>query len=1522
MKKLYRFVPLIMVVAVVLLEACSARKNTAGSRFWQALNTRYNVYYHGKTNYDEQIKILEDEYQDDYSQRVFVHPAEAKANPKAPQPSGSFDRTIEKMQKAIALHSIKKKPNRKAGKGSDPKYKEWMKRDEYNPFLHNAWYLLAKSEYMKGDFLNAAATFRYIYKHFTWKEDLAMECQVWEALSYCAMGWTNEADNVLAHIHIDKIENNRIRSLANLAFADYNIKEKRNEQAIPYLAEALKGAKGSQKVRLNFLLGQLYEDAGQKDLAYQAFKKAGSSNSSTYRTKFNARIKQSAVFSGTNVSSEVKALRNMTRYDRNKEYLDQIYYAIGNLYLSRQDTVNAIENYKKAAEKSTRNGVDKAISQITLGGLYFAQHKYDLAQPCYAEAIPQINEDYPNYKMLKHRSDVLDELSVYSQNVTLQDSLLTLSKMPLEEQKKVIKKIIDELKKKEKEEEENAKREEYMAQQQGQNNLPNKGNQPTQYQINNDNSWYFYNTATKAAGKTQFQQTWGNRKLEDNWRRRNKNTFSLGDESSSNDDSATSSDSTAVGNDSTKVDKEALKRAEDPHFEEYYLKQIPKTEEQIQAAHDIIMEGLYNMGVILKDKLEDMEAAEYQFKELQRRYPDNSYRLDSYYNMYLMYMRYGYTARAEECRDTILTNFADSKYGQAMQDPYYLDNLKNMETDQEEMYAQAYSNYLDNNNDAVHEAYDDMMRKYPLSKIMPKFMFIDALSYVTQKNYDKFKETLKDMLQRYPETDITPVASSMVKQLNSGRKLTGGSTNTRGMVWSTRLSNDTTPQDLERKFTPFKEDFDKPHVFILLYPTDSVNSNLLLYEVARHNFNAFVVKDYDIEQMTFSRLGLLCVKGFENYDEVVHYRTVFDEDKDMVIPEGLHRVLISESNFQLLLNEGRSFEDYFNYLENRNDSVVEAKVPELKEIQKEQEAQEAAITDTNGNIKHVVKAGDKLSKLAQKYGVSVNDIKAANNLTDDKIKLGDTLVIPTNASDSDTRKQAEEARKAEEAKKKEEARKQAEVKKAEEAKKKEESRKQAEAKKAEEAKKKEEEARKAQERAELKSKEEIIRQKAEADGNRTHRVRQGDKLSKIALKYGVSVDDIKAANNLADDKIKVGDILVIPNSAPANNPIHSVPGAAKNSTDEAGGIVSDPGEGNASEKETEGKTTDEVTADGNRGDEKSITENKVDEKRPPRTQSREELMRKAREGREKARAKEREEAEKAREQAANNAASDDDPAGNNNDNQDKKRSVRDTKNAEKDQKQIEKERKQEQERLKKEQEAKRKKEQEERKKEQEERNKKQQQAKKEEQAKFDAQIKQEKQDTKAREKDEQKRLKEQEKAEKKRMKELAKIEKQRQDSIKRAEKEADKLLAKRQKALADSIALADKAREDSLDALDQARLDARKQLQKDRATIEREKIQAKEDAKKQAEKERKERMKAKEQERKEKEKARKEKQKEREKAQKEREKQRKEEAKQREKEQKEKQKQREAERKQKEKDREQARKQREQERKDKASSKK
>ncbi|WP_300504074.1 tetratricopeptide repeat protein [uncultured Duncaniella sp.] len=914
---------LILLAAVlwtVAFSSCSTKKNTAATRNYQAFITRYNIYFNGDEHFKETLKELESAYEDDYTSQLFMHPVEAYANPKAPQPQGSFTRSIEKAQKAIQLRSIKKRPKRKPGHANDPEYKKWLKREEYNPFLHNAWMLMGRSQYFNGDFLGAASTFYYVAKHFSWLPNTVLEAKLWQARSYCALDWLFEAETILTRIKTDELVNNTLRELYYFTFADFYIRSHDNSKAIPMLKEALGYAHGTQKTRLNFLLGQLYSAEGDNAAAYQAYRKAGGASSASYRTKFNARIKQSEVFQGADITPEVKALQRMTRYDRNKEYLDQIYYAIGNLYLSRRDTANAIANYVLAAEKSTRNGVEKAFSQITLGGLYFDRHRYDLAQPCYAEAVPLLPDSYPDLALLQRRSDVLDELAVYSQNVTLNDSLLRLAAMPEAERLAVIDKIISDLKKKEKEEAEAAKREEYLAQQAatGSNLKQDNAQAPTAFNLNTDKSWYFYNTASRNAGRTDFQKRWGSRKLENDWRRRNKASFSF-DEFGSEDeeDAETGSDTPADdgsedGGSSEEKASEAAK-ANDPHNREYYLKQIPFTDVEKVTAEDVIREGLYNSGLVLKDKLEDFDAADSEWQRLMSRYPDNVYRLDIYYNEYLMNVRRDRPAEAERYRQLILAEFPESNYAKAMSDPNYLDNLRSMFARQEALYDEAYADYLADNNADVHKAYERMVAEYPLSPLMPKFMFLHALAFVTDNKPDEFGATLKELLERYPETDVTPMASSYLKGLAQGRKLRSGGSNMRGMLWDIRLSNDSTATgdgaEIEFVLEP-----EEPHYLVLLFSTENISPNQLLFDVARHNFTTYMVRDFDLEVMNFGRLGLLLIKGFRNEGELNHYRSLLAQDNGVIIPEGVRPVQISKSNFEKLLQGGGSFDDYFRFI--------------------------------------------------------------------------------------------------------------------------------------------------------------------------------------------------------------------------------------------------------------------------------------------------------------------------------------------------------------------------------------------------------------------------------------------------------------------------------------------------------------------------------------------------------------------------------------------------------------------------------
>ena len=191
---------------------------------------------------------------------------------------------------------------------------------------------------------------------------------------------------------------------------------------------------------------------------------------------------------------------------------------------------------------------------------------------------------------------------------------------------------------------------------------------------------------------------------------------------------------------------------------------------------------------------------------------------------------------------------------------------------------------------------------------------------------------------------MTSMASDMLGYLKAGRKLNSGGGNTRAMLWETRLTTDesaATPGG-----TPAKFDLDpnKPQLLVLAFPLDSINPNQLLFEVARHNFSSFVVKDFDLEQMNFGNVGLLIIKGFANMKELEHYRTVMARDKDLVLAPEVRPIMISDANFKLLLQEGRSFEEYFRF-EEKAAEEGEGPLPEAEETQSDPASENAEATD-------------------------------------------------------------------------------------------------------------------------------------------------------------------------------------------------------------------------------------------------------------------------------------------------------------------------------------------------------------------------------------------------------------------------------------------------------------------------------------------------------------------------------------------------------------------------------------------------
>jgi len=909
---------LLLTAALLFFTACSTKKNTAQTRRWHAFTAHFNTYFNGEQAFIEGDKAKVDAHKDDYTEflPVFLVGREASRTTG----KSNFETAITKCQKAIALHSIQKRPQVSTGKRQSAKTKLYLQRKEFNPFLKNAWLLMGQAQFEKGDFLEAAATFSYITRHYAAEPVVASEARQWLARCYAQVDWYYDAEEALRRVSKDSV-NARTRRELNATRADLLLRQERYAEAVPYLERAAKQAKGSfRKARLWYLTGQVQHHLGNDKAAYKALQRC-IKKSPPYELAFNARILQTEVVAAEPGKSAkmLKKLRRMARSDNNKNYLDQVYYAMGNIYLAQKDTAHAISAYEQGRTKSTRAGVEKGVLLLRLGGLYWDKRDFEKAQTCYTEALAMLDKEREGYAELTHRSKVLDKLVPYTSAIHLQDSLQALARMGEKERNEAIDRVIEALKKKE-EAERKARRDSAAEARAAENGQNGSGNSSSGTQSSTstrtsstDATWYFYNPTAVMRGKEDFQRRWGNRKNEDNWRRSNRTVVAMeGTESydyEAEDSLQAVADSLAAA-DSLQTDSTQTPSAEDdPHERAYYLKQIPFTEEARAASDAIIMDGLYNAGVIEKDDLEDFPLAASTLERLTGDYLDYEKLADAWYQLFLLYSRWGQTAKAENARQHMAAVYPDDENTKRITDPNFEYLARYGKQLEDSLYTATYTAYRQRNLSQVDANYQRSTDKFPSGLNRPKFIFVHALSRLKTASTQELITELRDLVSKYPESDVSPMAGMIVNGLESGRQI-GSGTFDIGSLWNRRSAASDSLNAEASKGKQLTAERNTPFLFVLAYPTDSIVANELLYEMAHFNFATFVVSGFDMEIVHDQGLSQFRVSGFDSFDEAHAYaQRIF---KDTTLQPYLAKgriLLISKSNLELL-GTTVSFNDY------------------------------------------------------------------------------------------------------------------------------------------------------------------------------------------------------------------------------------------------------------------------------------------------------------------------------------------------------------------------------------------------------------------------------------------------------------------------------------------------------------------------------------------------------------------------------------------------------------------------------------
>ena len=904
-----------MLLAAVLLAAtgCSTQKNTAKTRWWHSFKARYNTYYNGTLAYIDGSLEKENGNKDNFTEMLPLYTVGNKQSREIGK--GNFEKAIEKCQKTIKLHSIKKRPVWDKKRRKTEKDIEWLSRREYNPFLWKAWMLMGRSQFYKGAFDEAASTFAYMGRLYQTQPAIYAKSRAWLAKCYLEEGWLYDAEDVVRNMERDSIHWSA-RKEWDYTYADYYIHTGDYAKAIPYLRKVIKHEmRRKQRAREWYLMGQMQAALGNKTEAMRAYKRVIRQNP-PYEVEFNARIAMTEVMSGGQWKKMVSRLKRMAASDKNKEYLDQVYYAIGNIYLAQNDTAKAISAYERGAAKATRSGIEKGVLLLKLGDIYWEMERYNDAQRCYGEAIGLLDKERKDYEELSHRSKVLDELVPYTDAVHLQDSLQTLAKMDEKDRNAAIDRTIAELKRKEKEErdrlaEQNAQE---TMQQNGGNNMQQQNNrQQNNTNQQNNGLWYFYNATAVSQGKSAFQKMWGKRENVDNWQRVNKTVVNFGSNQEETELSEAQLDSIArqeAIEDSLAQIADSAQN--DPHKREYYLAQIPFTEDQIEASNKIIEDGLFNAGVIFKDKLNNLPLSERQLTRLTSQYPDFEKMADAYYHMYLLYMRKGETDVAEGYVERLKKEYPESEWTTLLSDPYFVENAKLGVHMEDSLYASTYDAFKAARYAEVSGNVRISDSRFPLGANRDKFVFIGGLSKLNEGDAEGCLEDMNTVVKKWPQSGVAEMAGMIVKGVNEGKRLKGGMFDLDN-VWERRsevlTDNDSTAvRELsDERFAAF--------TFMIAYKPDSTDENRLLFELARYNFTSFLVRNFDIAVEDADGIHRMKVSGFRNYDEALQYVRQLFTNKTITSLIGRNRtIIISEQNLPLL---GRqfSYDDYARFYE-------------------------------------------------------------------------------------------------------------------------------------------------------------------------------------------------------------------------------------------------------------------------------------------------------------------------------------------------------------------------------------------------------------------------------------------------------------------------------------------------------------------------------------------------------------------------------------------------------------------------------
>ena len=700
----------------LLFAACNLEKESGFNRSMQNLTAKYNILFNANDVLRQKQEAMALNYIDNYGQILSVYQDTAAKNPAG-----------DKLLESVILRG-----------------NTIISEKSQSHYIPDAYMLLGKANFLEYNYYNAIEFFSYVIRTYPKSYDLVQEARVWKARSLMHINQLAEADTLLDTAIHNIFPKEHHTADVYATKLQYDIYTEKYTDAEAMATQAVHFSKDiDHKLRWTFILAQLQEVNHKPAEAVKNYSRVVSSNAS-FEMAFNASLNRIRVEDNQagDKTSRIDRLHRLLKNENNKDFIDQIYFQIGEIYLAQGNINEAIKNYKLSIRYSTKNQNQKGLSYLRIADINFKNKAdYTTAKRYYDSTLTNLSPTYPGYQVIQKKSDNLQLLGDRLQTITREDTLQMLAKLNEKDRTAKITALATAT----------------LLQQQAiiatTKTAPFNTAQATLQNnpLSSPSNFYFYNTVAVAQGYADFKRVWGNRPLTDNWRR----------SSQSNNNTTTNPAITNLQQQNqAALPSQLTKPAANPaltKIENDLNTNVPLTPAQLTLSNTKIYNAYLDIANFYRDVLEDNTEAITIFELLLQRFPNTINKPSVYYNLYRLYSGID-QAKSDYYKNLILKNYAETNFAKVILDPDYNQKLNDKNAAFTAFYTGVFDLVAKRKYDEAITRSNELIAQFPGNPFLAQAYYLRTIAMGHQQKLEPFKAELQEITDKFPDDKlITPL---------------------------------------------------------------------------------------------------------------------------------------------------------------------------------------------------------------------------------------------------------------------------------------------------------------------------------------------------------------------------------------------------------------------------------------------------------------------------------------------------------------------------------------------------------------------------------------------------------------------------------------------------------------------------------------------------------------------------------------------------------------------------------------------